>query len=83
MNFWPSLKRLLGHLAPERVVLVAVVALAVVGIVMNVYGPRILGYATDVIFTGLVGRELPAGASKAEAVAQLRASGQDTYADLV
>ncbi|SDT40761.1 ATP-binding cassette, subfamily B [Friedmanniella luteola] len=83
LNFWPSLKRLLGHLAPERVVLVAVVALAVVGIVMNVYGPRILGYATDVIFTGLVGRSLPAGASKAEVVAQLRASGQGTYADLV
>ncbi|GAA1832221.1 ABC transporter ATP-binding protein [Microlunatus capsulatus] len=83
LNFWPSLKRLLGHLAPERVVLVAVVALAVVGIVMNVYGPRILGYATDVIFTGIVGRGLPAGATKAEAVAQLRAAGQDTYADLV
>lgn len=83
LNFWPSLKRLLGHLAPERVILVAVVALAVVGIVMNVYGPRILGYATDVIFTGIVGRGLPAGATKAEAVAQLRAAGQDTYADLV
>ena len=83
LNFWPSLRRLLGHLAPERVVLVAVVALAVVGIVMNVYGPRILGYATDVIFTGIVGRGLPAGATKEEAVAQLRAAGQDTYADLV
>ncbi|GAA1429220.1 ABC transporter ATP-binding protein [Microlunatus lacustris] len=83
LNFWPSLKRLLGHLAPERMILVAVVALAVVGIVMNVYGPRILGYATDVIFTGIVGRNLPAGASKAEVLAQLRASGQDTYADLV
>ena len=81
--FWPSLKRLLGHLAPERVVLVAVVALAVVGIVMSVYGPRILGFATDVIFTGLVGRSLPAGASKAQVVADLRAAGQGTYADLV
>lgn len=83
VSFWPSLKRLLGHLAPERVVLLAVVALAVVGIVMNVYGPRILGYATDVIFTGLVGRSLPAGATKAQVVADLRASGQGTYADLV
>jgi len=83
LNFWPSLKRLLGHLAPERMILVAVVGLAVVGIVMNVYGPRILGYATDVIFTGLVGRNLPPGASKADVVAQLRASGQGTYADLV
>jgi ATP-binding cassette subfamily B protein len=83
VTFWPSLKRLLGHLAPERAVLIAVVSLAVVGIVMNVYGPRILGYATDVIFTGLVGRTLPAGASKEQVVAGLRASGRNTYADLV
>jgi ATP-binding cassette, subfamily B, multidrug efflux pump len=83
VNFWPSLKRLLGHLAPERLVLVAVVSLAVVGIVMSVYGPRILGYATDVIFTGLVGRSLPAGASKQQVVDGLRAAGQNTYADLV
>ena len=83
LNFWPSLRRLLGHLAPERAVLAAVVALAVVGVAMNVYGPRILGYATDVIFTGLVGRDLPAGMSKAQVLADLRASGQGTFADLV
>ncbi len=83
LNFWPSLRRLLGHLAPERVILVAVISLAVVGIVMSVYGPRILGYATDVIFTGLVGRNLPAGVTKEQVVADLRASGQGTYADLV
>ena len=83
LNFWPSLRRLLGHLAPERTVLLVVVGLAVVGIAMNVYGPRILGYATDVIFTGLIGRSLPAGSSKAQVVADLRAAGQGTYADLV
>jgi len=83
LHFWPSLRRLLGHLAPERMVLLVAVGLAVAGIVMSVYGPRILGYATDVIFTGLVGRELPAGATKEQAVAQLRAAGQSTYADLV
>ena len=56
----PSFKRLLGHLAPERLVLVAVVALAVVGIAFNVIGPLLLGRATDVIFTG-VDRRQPAG----------------------
>ncbi len=83
LRFWPSLRRLLGHLAPERAVLLAVVVLAVVGTALNVYGPRLLGFATDVIFTGLVGRELAAGLSKEQVVAQLRASGQTTYADLV
>jgi ATP-binding cassette subfamily B multidrug efflux pump len=36
LNFLPSLKRLLGHLAPERMILILVVLLAVVGVVMNV-----------------------------------------------
>src|SRR4051812_11830345 len=58
MNFWPSLKRLLGHLAPERVRLVFVILLAIVGVVMSVVGPKILGRATDVLFAGILGRQL-------------------------
>ncbi|MCW2810803.1 MAG: putative transporter permease/ATP-binding protein [Friedmanniella sp.] len=81
--FWPSMRRLLGHLAPERLILVLVVGLAVVGIIMNVVGPRILGRATDLIFTGIVGKNLTPGATKAEVVAALRAQGNSTYADLV
>lgn len=54
MNFGPSMKRLLGHLAPERTILILVIALAVAGIVLSVIGPKILGRATDVIFTGVV-----------------------------
>ena len=64
LNFLPSMRRLLGHLAPEQMILMAVVALAVVGIVMNVIGPKILGRATDVIFTGIIGKNLPAGGTK-------------------
>ena len=47
-----------------------------VGIVLSVIGPRILGRATDVIFTGVIGKQLPAGATKEQAVAALRARGQ-------
>ncbi|WP_407941470.1 ABC transporter ATP-binding protein [Microlunatus kandeliicorticis] len=83
INFGPSLRRLLGHLGPERPILVGVVALAVVGIVLNVLGPKVLGWATDVIFTGVIGKMLPAGADKAQVVAELRARGQGTFADLV
>jgi ATP-binding cassette, subfamily B, multidrug efflux pump len=83
LNFLPSLRRLLGHLAPERTILIAVVALAVTGIVMNVLGPKILGKATDVIFTGVIGKSLPAGATKEQVIAALRAAGNDTFADLV
>jgi len=83
MNFGPSLRRLLGHLAPERMILTAVVFLAVTGIVMNVLGPKILGLATDVIFTGIIGKNLPAAATKQQVVEALRARGQDTFADMV
>ena len=61
LHFLPSLRRLLGHLAPERMILSLVVLLAVIGIVMNVLGPKILGMATDVIFTGVLGKNLPRG----------------------
>ena len=50
---------------------------------MNVLGPKILGKATDVIFTGVIGKNLPAGATKEQVVAGLRAQGNDTFADLV
>jgi ATP-binding cassette, subfamily B, multidrug efflux pump len=83
LNFFPSLKRLLGHLAPERMILILVVLLAVTGIVMNVLGPKILGMATDVIFTGIIGKNLPGGATKEQVVAELRAQGNNTFADMV
>jgi ATP-binding cassette subfamily B multidrug efflux pump len=83
LHFFPSLKRLLGHLAPERLILALVVLLAVAGIVMNVLGPKILGMATDVIFTGVLGKNLPSGATKEQVVAALRAQGKNTFADMV
>ncbi len=83
LNFGPSLRRLLSHLAPERLILVGCVILATAGIVLSVIGPIILGWATNVIFTGVIGKQFAAGASKEQVVAQLRASGQGTFADLV
>ncbi len=59
------------------------VVLAVTGIVMSVLGPRILGWATNVIFTGIIGKMLTAGTTKAQSVAALRAQGQGNIADLV
>ncbi len=83
LNFLPSLRRLLGHLAPERMILVLAVLLAVAGIVMNVLGPKILGTATDVIFTGVLGKNMANGASKEQVVAELRAQGNGQFADMI
>jgi ATP-binding cassette, subfamily B, multidrug efflux pump len=83
MNFARSAKRLLGRLRPERRGIVLVMALAVVSIGLNVLGPRVLGYGTDLIFSGTIGRRLPDGVSKAEAIEGLRADGQVTFADML
>ncbi|MFI1464551.1 ABC transporter ATP-binding protein [Nocardia carnea] len=82
-SFKPSLKRLVGRLAPERVLVAVIIALGVVSVVLNIAGPYLLGKATNLIFDGVVGRQLPAGLSKEEAIAGLRAQGQDTFADML
>ena len=46
-------------------------------------GPRLLGHATDLVFAGVFSRQVPAGTTQAEAVAQLRAAGHGTQADLL
>jgi ATP-binding cassette, subfamily B, multidrug efflux pump len=75
--------RLLGLLRPQRWTAAAVLACGVCSVGLSVLGPRILGHATDLVFAGVIGRNLPAGISKAQAVAGLRARGQNRYADLL
>ncbi|MFJ6214626.1 ABC transporter ATP-binding protein [Streptomyces sp. NPDC092296] len=83
MDFKGSGKRLLGTLRPERVLIGSVLALGVASTALSVLGPRILGHATDLIFAGVIGRQLPAGSTKAEAVAHLREQGHGTQADML
>ncbi|MEO7077698.1 ABC transporter ATP-binding protein [Rhodococcus sp. BP22] len=83
LNFKSSLKRLLGLLKPEKTLLSLMLAFAVVSVVLTVAGPNILGHATNLIFNGVVGNQLPAGQTKQEAIDGLRAQGQGTFADLV
>ncbi|MEO3747184.1 ABC transporter ATP-binding protein [Plantactinospora sp. B5E13] len=83
MNFGPSAKRLLGRLRPQRLQLVAVVLLAVVSVAFSVVGPKILGHATDLIFAGLIGKQLPPGSTPEQAVEGARAAGNDGFADML
>ncbi len=57
--------------------------LGISGTVIGVIVPRILGHATDLLFNGVIGRHLPAGITKAQAVAAARARGDNTFADLL
>lgn len=76
-------RRLLGVLRPERWRLVVVMLLGIGSVALAVTGPKVLGNATNVIFNGVVGRQLPEGVTKAQAVEGLRAQGQDRLADML
>ncbi|WP_255450111.1 ABC transporter ATP-binding protein [Skermania sp. ID1734] len=81
--FGPSLRRMLGRLRPERPMLIAIFTLAIISVILTVLGPRILGKATDLIFNGIVGRQLPPGITKQQAIDGLRAQGQNQVADMI
>ncbi len=83
MTFGPSAKRLIGRMAPERTRAIAVILLAVASTTLMALGPRILGHATDLIFAGLFGRNLPHGVSQEQAIEGLRASGENQLADML
>jgi len=83
VNFKGSLRRLVTRLRSERRLVAAAGVLGVVSVTLSVIGPKILGNATDLIFTGLIGGRMPAGVTKAQAIARLRATGQGRIADMV
>lgn len=75
-----TLGQLVRRLRPEWGRIVAAVVLAATGVGLTVLGPRIIGNATNVIFNGVVGKGLPAGMTKAQAIAYLQAHGQGQVA---
>ena len=82
-DFKGTMRRLAGELRPERTLLIMVVLLAVASVAFAVVGPKILGHATNILFEGVVNQQIPAGTTQAQAVAGLRAQGQDRIADML
>jgi len=82
-NFRQSFGRLLGLLAPHKYAFALVSLLGAVGVVLTVLGPKVLGEATNLVFAGVIGSQLPAGTTTDQAVEQLRAAGQEEIANIV
>ncbi|ROZ86505.1 ABC transporter ATP-binding protein [Gordonia sp. OPL2] len=82
-SFGPSVKRLVRLLLGHRWSMLTILGSTLVGVALTAVGPLILGHATNLVFDGVIGGMLPDGQSKSEAVAQLRADGQNTFADMV
>jgi ATP-binding cassette, subfamily B, multidrug efflux pump len=86
-NFKASFRRLLGELGPERLKVVAVIALGVVSVFFAILGPKMLGNATNIIFDGAVGNQLGkaglTGVPMDQIIAGLNAAGQTNQAEML
>jgi len=82
-NFKESFGRMMGLLAPAKVSLVIVTIMGIASVVLTVWAPRVLGRATDVIFSGFIAGQMPLGLTQDQVVAGLRAEGQGRFADMI
>jgi ATP-binding cassette, subfamily B, multidrug efflux pump len=82
-DFGGSLRRLFGHLGPERPRVVVVILLGVVSVFFAVIGPKIMSNAINLIFEGAISKNLPAGTTQDQVIAGLQAAGQDQTAAML
>jgi ATP-binding cassette subfamily B protein len=86
-DFKGSTKRLLALMKPQRMLVGVVLLFGVLSVFLAVLGPKLLGNGTNIIFGGVIGgvigKLLPAGTTKAQAIAQLRSQGDTKRADLL
>lgn len=83
MNFRGTLNRLFHEINKERKSLAIVLLLITTSVTLGAFGPKLLGKATNYIFYGYLGRNIPQGVSKDQIVAMLRAKGEDRMADML
>ena len=82
-NMGKTLRQLLGRLQPEWHLIAVVALLGSTSVAFSVIGPKIIGNATNVIFDGIVSKQLPAGMTKAQAIALLQAQGRGQIAQML
>jgi ATP-binding cassette subfamily B protein len=67
-DFKKSFRRLLGELRPERSKIALVAVVALFSTAGQIFGPKIIGNATNILFGGLLGKLFPAGLTQAQAI---------------
>jgi ATP-binding cassette subfamily B multidrug efflux pump len=82
-DFKTSFGRLLARLRPEWPRVALVIVFAVISVTLSVLGPKVLGEATNIIFDGVIGAQIPAGVTQQQAIDGLNASGQTQLADML
>ncbi|MGW9397510.1 ABC transporter ATP-binding protein [Streptomyces sp. NPDC055642] len=83
IDFKGSSRRLIARFGPERLTTYALLACVVLSVGLSVVGPKILGDATDLVFAGIVGRDMPEGATKEQVLDSMRERGEGDVADML
>ncbi|MEV7788546.1 ABC transporter ATP-binding protein [Streptomyces sp. NPDC088106] len=83
IDFKGSSRRLIARFGPERLTTYALLACVVLSVGLSVIGPKILGDATDLVFAGIVGRDMPEGATKEQVLDSMRERGEGDVADML
>ncbi|WP_329277228.1 ABC transporter ATP-binding protein [Streptomyces sp. NBC_01451] len=83
LDFKESGKRLLSQFRPERATMLVMLCAVFVSVGLSVVGPKILGRATDLVFSGIIGRQFDSGSTKAEVLASMRERGEGGMADML
>jgi ATP-binding cassette subfamily B protein len=78
-----AMPRLIVMLRPELLPLTVGAVFGIASVGLLVAAPWILGDATNILFSGIISKRIPAGVTKAQAVAALRAHHQDQLAHLI
>ncbi|MFT3943263.1 MAG: ABC transporter ATP-binding protein [Ancrocorticia sp.] len=81
--FWPSTVRLLGTFHPERKPMTLVLVMIVIAVVFNTWAPHVLGDAMNVIFGGVIAKQMPEGLTSAQVIDGLRTAGENQLADML
>ncbi|MDO5747416.1 MAG: ABC transporter ATP-binding protein [Actinomycetaceae bacterium] len=82
INYRSTLGFIATELRSHRPALAVTVIFTVLMTILTSILPLILGWATNIIFEGILGQQLGAGRSKAEALRALKAEGHDYIANM-
>ena len=78
-NFKGTFRRLIGELRPERPKIVLVMIVAFLSTAGQVFGPKIIGNATNLLVGGLIGKRFPVGMTQAQAIELAGKSGDASF----
>jgi len=82
-DFSGTLRRLVAYLKPQALPIIFVIVFTILSVVFTVSAPKIIGKATNVLFEGVVSKQLSSNMTKDQIVADLKAKGQDQLADMI